>query len=176
MLRTPLKNSKGVNKPFKSPFESPLVNADSDVKRNSCTKSIPNKKIEAKRVLLLDDSIKECKKRKLNDIKLESQSIVQIPEHDLTKRDLQMLKRKIFEMRQELDRLKSRERCTKKNNPKELKISISTWKSACQTALETLCFELTERNGQSCSISNVLETLNIPASIVGYSEKEDSFT
>lgn len=65
-----------------------------------------------KRVLLLDEDEKPSKKSKTeNDDGDKAQMVV--PEN-ATKQDLLTLKRKIFEIRQELDRLKSREQCSKK--------------------------------------------------------------
>lgn len=62
-------------------------------------------------MLLLDDDEKAAKKPKVEDSGDEAR--IDVPEN-VTKNDLLALKRKIFEIRQELDRLKSRERCTKK--------------------------------------------------------------
>lgn len=87
---------------------------------------------EAKRVLVLDDNKKLKRQKLLNDDekddekvsrsapdehkkteKQKSSSEVIVPQN-VTKNDLHALKRKIFEIRQELDCLKSREQCTKK--------------------------------------------------------------
>ena len=67
--------------------------------------------MEVKRVLMLDENLP--KKPKIDDgfDCDESQNFCKI---NLTKNDLHNLKRQVFELRQELDRLKSRERCTKK--------------------------------------------------------------
>lgn len=61
------------------------------------------------------------------------------------------------------------------HDPEELKASISKWKAGCQNALETICSELAQKNGQSCKMSEVLNMLGIPASIVYYSENDDAF-
>ncbi|OXU21799.1 hypothetical protein TSAR_012187 [Trichomalopsis sarcophagae] len=205
MLRTPLKNSKLVNKPFKSPFESPAQKKDDNKSHNKSAQKdcevadspLSTRNSEAKRVLLLDDN-KRIKRKKLltDDEKDESETSKcstldegreakkqklshddnqeTVPEN-VTKTDLHLLKRKIFEIRQELDCLKSRERCSKKHDPKVLKVSIDRWRTACQNALEIVCSELRERNGQSSTISDVLKMLGIPESIVHYSEKDDGF-
>lgn len=75
--------------------------------------------LETKRILKLDDDEPQSKKLKLPLVNKEKVNEI-VPE-DATKTDLIQLKRKIFEMRQELDRFKSRERCTKKVGYKEKK-------------------------------------------------------
>lgn len=71
-----------------------------------------HRSLEAKRILDLDNEENKSKKRKLMECDEEKISET-IPEN-VKKCDLQVLKRKIFEIRQELDCLKSREQCTKK--------------------------------------------------------------
>lgn len=62
------------------------------------------------------------------------------------------------------------------NDPGELRVSIQQWRTACQSALEILCSETSERNGQNLKISDILSMLNIPEELVNYSAKDDSFT
>ncbi|XP_014215561.1 uncharacterized protein LOC106644527 [Copidosoma floridanum] len=181
MFRTPLKNSKNVNKPFKSPFDTSttpnkeLTKSGQKPGRLSFVSESPVslRAHEAKRVLQLDDSELDNKRSKLT--RYDSDGIEKIVPENATKSDLLLLKRKIFEIRQELDCLKSRERCSKKHDPKVLRASIDRWQSACQSALEIVCSELTERNGQSSNISDVLSMLGIPEELVHYSKKDDAF-
>ncbi|XP_011503247.1 PREDICTED: uncharacterized protein LOC105366488 [Ceratosolen solmsi marchali] len=93
---------------------------------------------------------------------------------NLTKTDLLAIKRKIFEIRQALDRLKSKASCAKKHNPNDLKISINKWKIVCQNALQIIYSELKE-SGQNPKITDILNMLGISKIVVNYSIVDDTF-
>ncbi|XP_058806434.1 uncharacterized protein LOC131672913 isoform X2 [Phymastichus coffea] len=216
MYHTPLKNSKNVSKPFKSPFDPSTQSKDQSKscdRKRKINNEVDNSplvtkcNLVAKRVLMLDEeendkilNTPELNNANQNSLKLTSDTLIlkkkkfNKEEKDkkklkvvdsntvdfnsakkLTQCDLLMLKKKTFEVRQEIESIKSREMCTKKHNPQELRDSIKKWRTACQSALEILCSETSKRNGQSMKISDILSMLNIPETLVHYSEKDDSF-
>ena len=177
---TPLKNSKNVSKPFRSPFSTGQVKID---KRSLFDEQqSPTVKSETKSRSLLSCKVNETgcktnnteeKRRKIFDSEiLENQKMSSC---EPSKNSLIILKRKIFGKRQELESLKSSNMCAKKHNPEQLKESINKWKVACQGALEELCYELNKKNNENLKISDVLNRLGISETIVDYSIEDDSF-
>lgn len=152
IMYTPLRNSKRVNKPYQSP-----INADSP----TCGK-----------VLLKNDASDSplLKRRRLSLSNKENTSGVTIHLERTRQTDIQILKRKIILKKSIIEDLRRQLLYNKKHNSSDLKECIKKWREACTEALERLQKDVSERNSKCTSMTDILNTLNIPKKIIGYSE------
>ncbi|XP_015439402.1 PREDICTED: uncharacterized protein LOC107194313 [Dufourea novaeangliae] len=173
MSAKPYRNSKGVNKPFHSPFNTPRnKNTESNTNTPKSNTSESSLRVSlSKRSLFQTPPVKKLrlsdeKSEKLPDIEQNKQ---------LCRDDLESLKKRIQEKQKTINNLKTTLLYKKKNKAEDLESAINKWTEVCQTAIEDYQNDLEERKQQSVTITQILSSLGIDPDIVHFSIDDDAF-
>ncbi|XP_043247873.1 swi5-dependent recombination DNA repair protein 1 homolog [Colletes gigas] len=173
MSAKPFKNSKGVNKPFRSPFSTPRKNSTENNVNNTALAShgTPLRVSISKRLLF---QTPPTKKLRLSEEKCENQTDVE--QHtELCQDHLESLKKQIQGKQELINKLKTILLYKKKNKAEDLETAIKKWIDACQNALKDYQNDLQERNGQSVSMAEILSTFGIKPDTVNFLITDDTF-
>ncbi|CAK9824418.1 Swi5-dependent recombination DNA repair protein 1 homolog [Anthophora retusa] len=168
MSAKPFRNSKGVNKPFCSPFNN---TPQSNNKNNTNTLGAHSDKtlrVSTTRRMLFQQT-PSPKKLCLSEKNSNKQN------KELCQADLESLKKRIQQKKESIDNLKTTLSYQKKNKAEDLENAIRKWTECCQNALKEYQNILQERNGQSVSMSEILSSFNINSDIVRFSVDNDTF-
>ncbi|CAK9808223.1 Swi5-dependent recombination DNA repair protein 1 homolog [Anthophora quadrimaculata] len=168
MSAKPFRNSKGVNKPFCSPFNN---TPQSNNKKNTNTLEANSDKtlrVSTTRRMLFQQT-PSPKKLCLSEENSNKQN------KELCQADLESLKKRIQQKKKSIDNLKTTLSYQKKNKAEDLENAIKKWTECCQNALKDYQNILQERNGQSVSMSEILSSFNINSDIVRFSVDNDTF-
>ncbi|XP_031842644.1 swi5-dependent recombination DNA repair protein 1 homolog isoform X2 [Nomia melanderi] len=173
MSTKPYRNSKGVDKPFRSPFSTPK-NKNTEINVNTPKSSTPvtSMKVSVPRKSLFP--IPPTKKVRLSTVETADQSDVEQNEklcHD----DLETLRKRIREKQVAINQLKTTLLYKRKNKTEDLENAIEKWTKVCQTALEDYQNDWKEQNGESVSIMNILSSLGIDPKVIRFSPDDDTF-
>lgn len=176
MSLKPFKNSKGVNKPFRSPFANTPQNNNNKnnvtdtTELNTCV--TPIKRSASKKLLFTytPSPKKMCLNKENNEdhIDIEKNKI-------LYQNDLESLKKRIQEKQESINNLKRTLSYRKKNKVEDLEVAINKWRNSCQIALKDYQHDLQKNNGQTVTISEILSSLNIDPNVVHFSVDDDIF-
>lgn len=173
MSSKPLKNSKGVNKPFRSPFNTFILN---DSKRTANVHTPESSKSEPLRNSLMKRLIfEDTPPRKSLCLNTEDDQQIREEKEILYQSDLESLQRRVQQKEESLAILKTKQLHRKKNKAMDLESAIKIWTEGCQTALEDYQAYQQERNGRTVSMSDIFSVFNINPEIVCYSVDDDAF-
>ncbi|KAK1125812.1 hypothetical protein K0M31_005354 [Melipona bicolor] len=173
MSAKPLRNSKGVNKPFRSPFSTP----QSDNKKNHTntlelnTHKTPLKVSVAKRLFFQQSPFK---KLHLDEESCNKHTDIEVTEK-LYQADLESLKKKIQQKKESVEALKTELLYKKKNKAESVEGAIKKWTKCCQSALIDYQNSLQEKNSQTVKMSEILSSFNINPDTVRFSIDDDTF-
>ncbi|XP_054016647.1 swi5-dependent recombination DNA repair protein 1 homolog isoform X1 [Hylaeus anthracinus] len=172
MSAKPFRNSKGVNRPFRSPFSTPK---NDNTKNNtntpeSNTSETPLRVSVSKRLLF---QTPPTKKLRLSNETYINQTDEQNKE--LRQSDLDSLKKRIQEKQELINNLKTTLLYKKKNKAEDLETAIKKWTDACQNALRDYQNDLQERNGRSVKMVEILSSLGIEPNTVQFYINDDTF-
>ncbi|CAL7937861.1 unnamed protein product [Xylocopa violacea] len=173
MSAKPYKNSKGVNKPFCSPFNTPQnnINKSNINTPESSERKTPLKISVAKRLLF--QQTPPCKRLCVN--KGDDNEIGTKLKSELYRSDLELLKMRIQQKEKSINDLKTTLLYRKKNKAEDLESVIKKWTDCCQNALWDYQKDLQERNGQIVEMSIILSSFNIEPDIVHFSIDDGTF-
>ncbi|XP_066595623.1 uncharacterized protein [Prorops nasuta] len=163
-----LRNSKGANKPFCSPFKKSFETDNTRLRVTkrprspnslqslaSCRSTSPIKKVQ-KRLHLLNRKEDSSK----YSINLDSNSRDYKERIETKKKEILDLKKNISKQREKAENLKR---------------LIDMWRNGCQQALQKYLYELQQKRNESINMIKLLQSLNIPEDLVKYTENDDSF-
>ncbi|KAG6795212.1 swi5-dependent recombination DNA repair protein 1 isoform X1 [Apis mellifera caucasica] len=167
----PFKNGKGVNKPFRSPFNTPQSNNNINISKLS-TYETPSKISVAKRLIYQKTS--SPKKLCINKENNSKQTEIEV-KNKLYQIDLELLKKKIQEKEESIKILKTTLSYKKKNKAENLESVIKKWTTCCQNALIDYQKCLQEKNDQPVKLFEILSSFNINPDIVCFSIDDDIF-
>ena len=173
MSAKPLRNSRGVNKQFRSPFNNTPRNKNTENVANTPESKIhetPLKVSVAKKTLFTTP----IKKLRLSDENCESQAQVK-QDKELCRADLELIQKRIQEKQKSINNLKTIQLYKKKNKGEDLETEIRNNTDVCQTGLRDYQNLLQERNGQSISITEILSSLGIDPAIARFSTDDETF-
>ncbi|XP_034944056.1 uncharacterized protein [Chelonus insularis] len=165
IMRTPLRNSNLANKPFCSPFKCDTTPIKNNAKRLLSSpihiSLSPEHLIKRRRIELEDpenspqntDSTEKVEKK-----------------FNVNKRDLLELKKRVRNLRQEVESLKVKLAYRRKHKKEDLRADIDKWRQACHKALIQYQVDCSENNQSETSIeiSDILLNLGIPEDIVKF--------
>ncbi|KOC60986.1 Swi5-dependent recombination DNA repair protein 1 like protein [Habropoda laboriosa] len=175
MSAKPFRNSKGVNKPFCSPFNNTPQNNNNKRNTNipeSNSDKTPLKVSVAKRLLFQQTP----SPKKLCSSEENSNNQANIKQNnELYQVHLESLKERIQLKEESIKNLKTTLSYQKKNKAEDLENAIKKWTECCQNALKDYQNELQERTGQSVTMSEILSSFNINPDIVCFSVDNDTF-
>lgn len=173
MSAKPLRNSRGVNKQFRSPFSTTPQNKNTENAANTPESKIretPLKLSVAKKTLFTTP----IKKLRLSDENCEDQAQVK-QDKELCRADLELIQKRIQEKQKSINNLKTIQLYKKKNLGEDLETEIRKYTDICQTGLRDYQNLLQERNGQSIGITEILSSLSIDPGIVRFSTDDQTF-
>ncbi|XP_043508032.1 swi5-dependent recombination DNA repair protein 1 homolog [Frieseomelitta varia] len=172
MSAKPFRNSKGVNKPFRSPFNTP----QNDNKKNHTntpklnTHETPLKVSVAKRLLFQQSP----SFKKLHLDKESCNKHIEVTEK-LYQADLESLKKRIQQKKKSVEALKTELLYKKKNKAESIEAAIRKWTKCCQSALVDYQNSLQEKNSQTVKMSEILSLFNTNPDTVRFSIDDDTF-
>ncbi|XP_043601450.1 swi5-dependent recombination DNA repair protein 1 homolog [Bombus pyrosoma] len=174
MSAKPLRNSKGVNKPFRSPFSTPQNNDKKDniSEPETSTYRTPLKVSVAKRLLFQQSP--SSKKLYLDTENCNKEIDIEVKEK-LYQTDLELLRKSIQEKEETIKILKTELSYKKKNKAENLEDAIKKWTECCQSALIDHQKILQGEGGQIVKMSEILSSFNINPDIVHFSINDDTF-
>ena len=173
MSAKPLRNSRGVNKQFRSPF--------STTPRNKNTENVANTPESKIRETASKDSVAKktlfttpAKKLRLSDENCEDRAQVE-QDTELRRADLELIQKRIQEKQKSINNLRTVQLYKKKNPGEDLETEIRKYTDVCQTGLRDYQNLLQERNGQPIGITEILSSLSIDPAIAGFSTDDETF-
>ncbi|XP_078033089.1 swi5-dependent recombination DNA repair protein 1 homolog isoform X2 [Augochlora pura] len=172
MSTKPFRNSKGVDKPFRSPFSTPKIKNNENITNtpeSNRSQTLLNRSSMSKKSLF---QTPPTKKLRLSDEHTHSGTIQNTK---LCRNDLELLKSRIQEKQVTINNLKTTLLYKKKNNPEDLRNIIKKWTKVCQIVLRDYQNYLAKRNGQPVSIIDILSSFGVDHKLVNYSPDNDTF-
>ena len=173
MSAKPFRNSRGVNKQFRSPFSTTPRNKNTENVANTPESKIHETSLKvsvAKKTLFTTP----IKKLRLSDENFENQAQVE-QDKELCRADLELIQKRIQEKQESINNLKTIQLYKKKNKGEDLENEIKKHTDVCQTGLRDYQNLLQERNGQSISITEILSSLGIDPAIARFSKDDETF-
>ncbi|XP_076241606.1 uncharacterized protein LOC143183778 [Calliopsis andreniformis] len=172
MSARPFRNSKGVNKPFRSPFNiTPKNNVENKIntpESNTC--QTPLRIAVSKKLHFETPTKKLCLSVENDDRQTNLEQ-----NKELFQSDLVLLKKRIQEKQKAINSLKTTLLYKKKNKAEDLETAIKKWTAVCQTTLKDYQNNLENRNGHSMSMIDILSSFGIDPNIVCFSIDDNTF-
>ncbi|XP_076650258.1 swi5-dependent recombination DNA repair protein 1 homolog [Halictus rubicundus] len=171
MSSKPFRNSKGVNKPYRSPFSTPRNKSTGYIADTPESNSSESRVSVSKKLLF---QTPPTKKLRLTEEVTEDQRNTE-QSKKLCQNDVELLKKRIREKQESINKLKTTLLYKKKNNADDLRNSIKKWTEVCQTVLSDYQADLKKRSEQSVSIMDILSSFGIDPKLVHFSPDDDTF-
>ncbi|XP_076382608.1 swi5-dependent recombination DNA repair protein 1 homolog isoform X2 [Megalopta genalis] len=170
MSTKPFRNSKNVDKPFRSPFSTPKNKNTENITNTPELNSSQTSLSSTSKKLLFETP--PTKKLRLTEEHTQSSTNQSTK---LCRNDLELLKKKIQEKQVSVSNLKTTLLYKKKNNAEDLRNIINKWTRVCQIVLRDYQNYLEKMNGQPVSIMDILSSFGIDHKLVHFSPDDDTF-
>ncbi|XP_076295992.1 swi5-dependent recombination DNA repair protein 1 homolog isoform X2 [Lasioglossum baleicum] len=171
MSSKPFRNSKSVNKPFRSPFSTPRSKSTKNIANTPESNSSESRVSASKKSLFQTPPTKRL--RLTEEVTKDQRNTEQSKE--LCRNDLELLKKRIQEKQESISNIKTTLLYKKKNNAEDIRNSIKKWTEVCQIVLGDYQDDLKKRNEQSVSIMDILSSFGIDPKLVQFSPDDDTF-